>query len=648
MTRPSALKTIGDTPDVPAPRAQPGPYRVLFSSPWYPEGYRSQAWDNPVTDFGDLQFSGHQDIFTLHGHMHELFAHVICQNLRRPTVYLEYPRREQFLDEVDKGYDFVGIHCFYNQVEAALEMCKAVRQRSPGTKIILGGYGALGIAEMLPPDEVTPFADYLCLGEGVSFMRKLLGEDPNAPTSLTHLPRGGMTLPWQRRYMGNTLGVCVASLGCPYGCDFCGTTKMFNRRRIVLLSPKALADEVVRIYTEEPGTMMVAVYEEDSFLDAEYLEEVGEHLRKSPIGLECGLWVLGGIRSIEQWGANRYDRIARSGIASAFLGVESKFAGEEGYVKRQGNTREVFEELHRRGISTVGAWICGLDFHTRENIEEDLAFFLSLKPTFNQLSTLCPFPGTDLFRKMAREDRLPKDLRWKDLSFFGAGGGFRYKNFESHEVFDIIHRGYRKSYELWGPSLTRGLEVQLNGYEWALSTGDPDMARRAAYYRRMVIQGWTFLPTAIELAPNGMVRRKLREVASRYERLIGRPATVQRLLAELTLEAAKKERAMRQRTGHDRHVEIPDPLPVRYDFVGSEARVPGQRPWSSTALGHDPGYDRFRRRHNAISHVASAVTEAARLYDYLKRRTVPERQVVDDASAMVRALLAPVAARTVA
>jgi hypothetical protein len=243
---------------------------------------------------------------------------------------------------------------------------------------------------------------------------------------------------------------------------------------------------------------------------------------------------------------------------------------------------------------------------------------------------------------MAKEDRLPKDLRWKDLSFFGAGGGFRYKNFESHEVFDIIHKGYRKSYELWGPSITRVLEIQLNGYEWALSTGDRDLARRATYHRRLAMQNWIFLPTAIELAPNGMVRRKLNEVAARYERLIGRPATIQRLMAELTLEAAKKERAMRQKTGHDRHVEIPEPLAMRFEFVGSDARVPGRRPWTGTALSRDPGYDRFRRRHNVLSHLANPVTEVVRLYDYLRRRTRPERQVIDEATQVVRAFLSPV------
>lgn len=616
-------------------------HRLLLSSPWYPEGYQSQAWDNPVTDFGDLQFTGHQDLFTLHGHMHELFAHVIAENLQTPTTYLEYPRRDDFIAEVDKGYDFVGIHLFYNQVDAVFEMCRLVRQRSPKSKIVLGGYGALGIAEMVPPDELAPLADHLCLGEGVAFMRRLLGEPADAPIVIGHLPGGGVTLPWHRRYVGDELGVVVASLGCPYGCDFCGTTKMFNRKRMVLIPPKALADEVLRIYEERPHTMMVAVYEEDSFLDSEYLEEVGEHLRKSPRGLDLGLWVLGGVRSIQKWGDNRYDRIARSGVASTFLGVESKFAAEHGYVKRTGDTREVFAELHQRGITTTGAWVCGWDFHTRENVAEDLAFFLSLKPTMHQLTTLCPFPGTDLFRRLAKEGRVPKKLRWQDLSFFGAGGGVQYKNFESHELFDIIQQGYKKSYELWGPSMARTLEVQLNGYEWCLSTGDPDLKKRARFHRRLALQGFTFLPTFIEFAPNGMVRRWLKELAARYERVIGPPSTSQKMVAALALERAKHERRMRRKSGRDRHVEIPPPRALRYEFVG-RANANGGRPWSATDLSADADFRRFSRRERVISRGLSAANELARLYDHMTRKTAAEREVVDEAALAIARFAAAV------
>ncbi|MFW6067013.1 MAG: hypothetical protein ACOC97_01650 [Myxococcota bacterium] len=55
---------------------------------------------------------------------------------------------------------------------------------------------------MVSPDELRPLVDHLCLGEGVSFMRKLLGEPVDAPVKVSHMPPGGVTLPWHRRYVG--------------------------------------------------------------------------------------------------------------------------------------------------------------------------------------------------------------------------------------------------------------------------------------------------------------------------------------------------------------------------------------------------------------------------------------------------------------
>ena len=210
------------------------------------------------------------------------------------------------------------------------------------------------------------------------------------------------------------------------------------------------------------------------------------------------------------------------------------------------------------------------------------------------------------------------------------------------QLFEIIQSGYRRSYELWGPTLMRVLDVQMNGYEWALSTGDPDLRKRAAYHRRMAMQGYSFLPACTELAPNGFVRRWLREVGHRYERLFGPPATAQRLVSALVLESAKHERKMRRETGSDRHAKIPPNRGIRFEFAGSERCRPGERPWTSTNLDADADYQRFRRTHNVISAAGRPLVEAARLYDRLVRKTRVEPEVLDEATRVIRGFFVPI------
>jgi len=58
-----------------------------------------------------------------------------------------------------------------------------IRNCSPRSKIVLGGYGTV-----LPDDVLAPFGDFICREEGISFMRRLLGEHPDRPIRHPYAP----------------------------------------------------------------------------------------------------------------------------------------------------------------------------------------------------------------------------------------------------------------------------------------------------------------------------------------------------------------------------------------------------------------------------------------------------------------------------
>ena len=120
--------------------------------------------------------------------------------------------------------------------------------------------------------------------------------------------------------------------------------------------------------------------------------------------------------------------------------------------------------FRRHGIATTGAWMAGFDFQTPENIEEDLAYFVSLQPTMQQLTRLCPFPATKMWLDMKDQGRIREDVQWEEISFFG-GGGVPAKNFTEEQMMSIIDNGYKRLYETWGPTMARQLDVALKGYE---------------------------------------------------------------------------------------------------------------------------------------------------------------------------------------
>ena len=510
---------------------------VLFSTTWGP--LHEQFFNTSPIDVMNQRFSRGCDIFSLNGHLHMNWAHLIAQNIDRPSVFLEYPGKEDFLEEVDKGYEYVALSAFHNQVDDLMEMCRAVRARAPASKIVLGGFGAVGLEATRSKEDLSELCDHLCHEEGTRFFRRLLGEDADRPMFHSHLPKWGYSLPMVNRHPRGNVPVVVGSVGCPNACDFCGTTEMFQHRRLEIMSPEQVYVEFQRAWREDPNTLQFVLLEEDSFQNVEYIRELGRLLREDT---EFGLgyynfYCLASNRSMSQW---TFEDMALTGCSTVFVGVESKFAQDHGYEKKEGLChKDMFDGLHRVGIATTGAWMVGFDFQTRENIEEDLQDFIDLVPTLQQLTRVCPFPPTPLWKMLKDEGRIRDDFKWEEVSFYG-GGGMVLSNFYEHEIGEIIERGYKLLYETHGASIARTLHVNLMGYEYCMENRHRNkyLEDRAFYHRRLAYGIFPLLKALEIYAPNSTVRKKMKDLRRTYIRLLGEPNGFQTMMERaLTLRS---------------------------------------------------------------------------------------------------------------
>jgi tRNA A37 methylthiotransferase MiaB len=123
-------------------------------------------------------------------------------------------------------YDIVGISSIIVNVGKVREMCRMVRELSPDSVIVVGGHVAA-----IPGVEAMIDADHIVRGEGISWMRRYLGEDESAPIRHPAIVSGletrimGIRLP-QRK--GGTAATIIPSVGCPMGCNFCTTSAFFG------------------------------------------------------------------------------------------------------------------------------------------------------------------------------------------------------------------------------------------------------------------------------------------------------------------------------------------------------------------------------------------------------------------------------------
>jgi len=513
--------------------------RILLTTPTYP--HPTLPANDSLTDATGQRFTKGDDIFTLISHTHCFANHILAQNINPPATLLEYPRWKDFTKEVDKGYAIIGISAFPPHLDNVMKMCTYIRETSPETTIMLGSYAAQAFKAKYDEETQKKYVDYVVKGEGVKFLREYLGEDTNRPIEQKLMPKCGGA-PWFiNKYPIGNVGFVVTGLGCPGGCDFCSTTEMFDHKRIELLTPKEFVEHINLYHEHFPEVRLIFAIEEDHFRHPEYLFETKNYWESNPEVVESLDWLaFGSVDNIYKF-AKEYgwDTIAEIGIGAIFIGVESKFAGEHGYSKRQEiDARKVFDKLHSMGIRTLGAWICGWDFHDYSNIYEDLNYFVACYPTFQQLTRLSPFPGTALYEKMKEENRV-RDVPWEDVHFWS--GSQENIALETHETLNLTEYGYDLLYKTWGPSILRKLDVTLNGYEYCLNSDNPIMRdHKSLFFQRQAALLWNSIYAMDRFAPNGVVRRRVRKTDEKYRRLIGDPTPIMEYMAKIVEKRAKK------------------------------------------------------------------------------------------------------------
>ncbi|MFX1380205.1 MAG: B12-binding domain-containing radical SAM protein [Promethearchaeota archaeon] len=559
--------------------------RILLTTPTYP--YPTLPANDSLTDATGQRFTHGDDIFTIISHTHCFGNHILAQNISTPSTLLEYPRWEHFTNEVDKGYDYIGISCFPVHLDNVLKMCEYIRKNSPETQILIGSYGAQAFKAKYDEETQKKYVDYAVKGEGVNFLRNLLGEDTNRPIEQKLMPKCGGSLWFIDKYPRGTIGFLVSGLGCPGACDFCSTTEMFGYKRIQLLSPEELIKHMHLYHKYFPDVSQIFVIEEDHFRYPEYLIKTKEYWESSPKVVESLDWfAFGSVDHIWNF-ADKYgwDAVAEIGIGAIFIGVESKFAGEHGYTKvKEADAREVFNKLHNMGIRTIGAWICGWDFHDHSNIHEDLNYFVACYPTYEQLTRLSPFPGTALYNKMKKSGRL-RDVPWEDVHFWS--GSQENIALEIHETLNLTEYGYDLIYKTWGPSILRKLDVILRGYEYCLNSDNPIMRdHKSQFFKQQAAVLQSVCGAMDRFAPNGVVRRRVRKIDQKYRDLIGEPTAIQSVLSRNLEKRAKK---LKIRNFLDPINRYPKQEPAkRYLYLKNKKLSEGDIPYKTQLLSNKP------------------------------------------------------------
>ena len=135
--------------------------------------------------------------------------HLIAENVKAPLMLVERPTREELARLLERErFDLIGIGLCSCELSRARELARVVRLVQPSATLMLGGPGAAA-----PGIEQALDADLIAAGEGVTEVRRFLGEDEDAPVRLPSVGAGALSTPAGQL----ELAPLVAAVGGPKG-----------------------------------------------------------------------------------------------------------------------------------------------------------------------------------------------------------------------------------------------------------------------------------------------------------------------------------------------------------------------------------------------------------------------------------------------
>jgi radical SAM superfamily enzyme YgiQ (UPF0313 family) len=314
--------------------------------------------------------------------------------------------------------DVVGITAYTVHVNTVRKLFERIKEWNPQVLTVVGGHHAT----MVPEDFLSPFIDFIIMGEGVFAFREIItrfergdGFDgipgvalatgasltktdfsPEVELDAFPFPGRKLTAIYRKQYYSEwmkPLASIRTSKGCPHRCNFCALWKItggrYLRRR-----PEKVVEELGGI-----DEKFVFFADDESLVDAPRMKTLARLIREA------------GIRKI-YFLYGRSDTIARNpevlkmwreiGLERVFVGLEF-FRDEDLQYIRKGSTASDNENavkiLQDLDIDIYASFIVRPEFN-KEDFKGFRRYCRRLGLSFASFAMLTPLPGTDFYEEV--------------------------------------------------------------------------------------------------------------------------------------------------------------------------------------------------------------------------------------------------------
>ncbi len=330
--------------------------------------------------------------------------------------------------------DIVGITVNVDTAYRAFSIARIYRNK--GIKVIFGGIYASS-----NPDSVLEHCDSVCIGEAeelwVSILEDLLNGTLKPkyyfsdPTDLSKVPIPDWSLISKSKYLYNN--IVVTSRGCPFQCEFCYNSCDYTNKKYRVRPVESVLNEIRAL--DKKRIMFI----DDNLIgDPGWTEELIENIK--PLNL---FWHAAVSANIVKH-PDLIKKMSGSGCKSLFIGFESINIKSISSIRKTQNKVSEYNTLisllHNSGIMVNASLVFGFDHDTKNIFDQTLDWLVSNKVETMTAHILTPYPGTKIYHRLQRENRIiDADLRKYNTS----NVVFLPKNMTADELKD----GYMKIYQ---------------------------------------------------------------------------------------------------------------------------------------------------------------------------------------------------------
>ncbi|MGZ3440091.1 MAG: B12-binding domain-containing radical SAM protein [Polyangia bacterium] len=354
----------------------------------------------------------------------------------------------------DEPVDLVAITCETYTARRAYQI--AARFRARGVPVILGGYHPTFL-----PDEAMRYADSILVGEAEGMWPRMLEDAERRALKPLYRAVGRPSLdtlrPDRSIFVGKNylpLTLIESGRGCMYSCEFCSITSFYNKSFV----PRPAHEVAAEI--ERTGKKWIFLVDDNISMDGERTKEL------------CRALIPLKIRWFSQATINTghdpelVDLMKRSGCAGILIGFESidpqnLKAMNKTFNKGVEHYRIALRRLREAGIKIYATFVFGYDTDAPDLFRRTLDFALEQQFFVAAFNHLQPFPGTALYRRFEREQRLLYPKWWLHEGYHFGQVAYRPKNLAPEELYERLMEIRREFYSV-GNIARRALNVRAN------------------------------------------------------------------------------------------------------------------------------------------------------------------------------------------